>query len=131
LKSVVTRLSVLVLLALGAGVGAGVFIGSSEYRAEAALAFAAFAIATAVFSMRLTRTLLKSLEQFSQTLGRLAKGEFDAPVPEFGSIDELRRMSRQFAEFVAEVTRVLTSVRSAANALVAASSQVSSASQAL
>ena len=40
-------------------------------------------------------------------------------------------MSRQFGEFVAEVTRVLTSVRSAANALVAASSQVSSASQAL
>jgi methyl-accepting chemotaxis protein len=63
--------------------------------------------------------------------GRLAKGDFDAPVPEFGSIDELRRMSRQFGEFVAEVTRVLTSVRSAANALVAASSQVSSASQAL
>ena len=40
-------------------------------------------------------------------------------------------MSRQFGEFVGEVTRVLTSVRSAANALVAASSQVSSASQAL
>jgi methyl-accepting chemotaxis protein len=40
-------------------------------------------------------------------------------------------MSRQFSDFVGEVTRVLTSVRSAANALVAASSQVSSASQAL
>ena len=52
-------------------------------------------------------------------------------VPELDSIDELRKMSRQFGEFVAEVTRVLTSVRSAANALVAASSQVSSASQAL
>ena len=81
--------------------------------------------------MRLTRSLMQWIEQISQTLTRLAKGDLDAPVPEFGSIDELRRMSRQFGEFVAEVTRVLTSVRSAANALVAASSQVSSASQAL
>jgi methyl-accepting chemotaxis protein len=89
------------------------------------------AVATGLFMAQIARSLLTSIEQVSQTLSRLAKGDFDTPVPEFGSIAELRRMSRQFGEFVGEVTRVLTSVRSAANALVAASSQVSSASQAL
>jgi methyl-accepting chemotaxis protein len=131
MKSVVMRLAVLVLLALGAGAAAATMVALPEIRMEALLVFIPFAAVTAIFAMRLTRTFLQSIEQISQTLGRLAKGEFDAPVPEFGSIGELRRMSRQFGEFVGEVTRVLTSVRSAANALVAASSQVSSASQAL
>jgi methyl-accepting chemotaxis protein len=130
-KSVVTRLSLLVLLAVCAGATAGALIVSPERRFEATILFVSFAAATAIFAMRLVRTFVQSIEQISQTLGRLAKGEFDAPVPEFGSFVELRRMSRQFGEFVGEVTRVLSSVRSAANALVAASSQVSSASQAL
>ena len=126
-----TKLSLLVLLALAAGLSAGAMITLPEWRWQATIVFLLFATATAVFARRLALALVQSIEQVSQTLGRLAKGDFDAPVPEFGSIAELRRMSRQFGEFVGEVTRVLTSVRSAANALVAASSQVSSASQAL
>jgi methyl-accepting chemotaxis protein len=126
-----TKLSLLVLLALAAGLSAGAMIALPEWRWQATIVFLLFATATAIFARRLTLALVQSIEQVSQTLSRLAKGDFDAPVPEFGSIAELRRMSRQFGEFVGEVTRVLTSVRSAANALVAASSQVSSASQAL
>ncbi|HXU05940.1 MAG TPA: methyl-accepting chemotaxis protein, partial [Polyangia bacterium] len=129
--SVVMRLAVLVLLALIAGAGAATSMALPEQRLWAIPVFLVFTAATVIFAMRLARTLLDSIEQISKTLARLAKGEFDAPVPEFGAIGELRRMSRQFGEFVGEVTRVLTSVRSAANALVAASSQVSSASQAL
>jgi len=126
-----TKLSLLVLLALAAGLSAGAMIALPEWRWQATIVFIPFATATAIFARRLALALVQSIEQVSQTLSRLAKGDFDAPVPEFGSIAELRRMSRQFGEFVGEVTRVLTSVRSAANALVAASSQVSSASQAL
>jgi methyl-accepting chemotaxis protein len=126
-----TKLSLLVLLALAAGLSAGAMIALPEWRWQATIVFLLLAAATAIFARRLALALVQSIEQVSQTLSRLAKGDFDAPVPEFGSIAELRRMSRQFGEFVGEVTRVLTSVRSAANALVAASSQVSSASQAL
>src|SRR5690349_4196060 len=131
MRSVVTKLSVLVLLAMAAGIAAGCMISWPEWRTQALACFLALFAAAVVFALRLVRSLVQSIEQVSLTLARLAKGEFDAPVPEFGSIAELRRMSRQFGEFVGEVTRVLTSVRSAANALVAASSQVSSASQAL
>ena len=131
LKSVVARLSLLVVLALGAGAAAGVIVVWPEQRLWAALAFLPLAVATIIVVKRLAQTLVRSIEQISDVLGRLAKGEFDAKVPELGSFEELRRMSRRFAEFVAEVTRVLTSVRAAANALVAASSEVSSASQAL
>jgi methyl-accepting chemotaxis protein len=131
MRSVVTRLSLLVWLALVAGAAGGALITWPERRFEAGLIFVPVLAATLIFAMRLARTLVQSIEQVSVTLSRLSKGDFDAQVPEFGSIVELRRMSRQFGEFVGEVTRVLTSVRSAANALVAASSQVSSASQAL
>jgi len=131
MKSVVTRLSILVLLALAAGAaGVAVFTLPDHWLQALGIFILCFAV-TVIFAMRLVRALVQAIEQVSQTLTRLAKGEFDAPVPEFGSFVELRRMSRQFGEFVGEVTRVLTSVRSAANALVAASSQVSSASQAL
>jgi methyl-accepting chemotaxis protein len=131
LKSVVARLSLLVVLALAAGVAAGVVLAWPEWRLWAAVAFLPLAVATALVVRHLARSLVRSIQQISETLARLAKGEFDAPIPELGSIEELRQMSRRFAEFVAEVTRVLTSVRAAANALVAASSEVSSASQAL
>src|SRR3954465_12704964 len=131
MRSVMTKLSLLVLLALAAGLSGGATIALPEWRWQATIVFLLFATAAAIFARRLALALVQSIEQVSQTLSRLAKGDFDTPVPEFGSIAELRRMSRQFGEFVGEVTRVLTSVRSAANALVAASSQVSSASQAL
>jgi methyl-accepting chemotaxis protein len=131
MKSVVTRLSLLVVAALAAGAAAGAMVMSDDNRGLAALVFVPLMTVTVIAAMRLARSLMQWISQISQTLTRLAKGDLDAPVPEFGSIAELRRMSRQFGEFVAEVTRVLTSVRSAANALVAASSQVSSASQAL
>jgi methyl-accepting chemotaxis protein len=131
MKSMVARLSLLVLLALGAGVAAGAMMTMPEWRWGAAALCLALLAGTALFAVHLTRSVMAWIKQISQTLTRLAKGEFDAPIAEFGDIAELRRTSRQFAEFVAEVTRVLTSVRSAANALVAASSQVSSASQAL
>jgi methyl-accepting chemotaxis protein len=127
----VTRLSILVVLSLAAGAAAGIALSSTEWRLWGAIAFAPLAFGTAWFVGRLVRALVRAIEQISETLTRLAKGDFEAAVPELGSIEELRRMSRQFGEFVGEVTRVLTSVRSAANALVAASSQVSSASQAL
>jgi len=127
----VVRLAAVVFLALGTGVAGAAMIALPEERSIAVGAFVALAAFTTALAMRLARSLMQSIEQISQVLSRLAKGDFDTPVPEFGSFVELRRMSRQFGEFVAEVTRVLTSVRSAANALVAASSQVSSASQAL
>jgi len=131
MKSITTKLSLLVLLALAAGLAAGAMIAWPEWRGQATIVCLLFAAGAAVYARRMGLALVHSIEQVSQTLSRLAKGDFDTPVPEFGSIAELRRMSRQFGEFVGEVTRVLTSVRSAANALVAASSQVSSASQAL
>jgi len=131
MKSVVMRLAIMVLLALAAGAAAAAMFTLPERGLEALLLFVPCFAVTVIIGMRLARALVQSIEQVSRTLTRLAKGEFDAPVPEFGSFAELRQMSRQFGEFVGEVTRVLTSVRSAANALVAASSQVSSASQAL
>jgi methyl-accepting chemotaxis protein len=131
LRSVVARLSLLVVLALAAGVAAGAMLAWPDRRLGAALVFLPLATATVLVVKRLAQSLMRSIEQISATLARLAKGEFDAPVPEIGQLEELRRMSRRFGEFVAEVTRVLTSVRAAANALVAASSEVSSASQAL
>jgi methyl-accepting chemotaxis protein len=121
----------LVLLALATGAAACALVLWPDRRLEVALALVPLAASTVIFVKRLVQSLVGSVEQISQALTRLSKGEFDAPVPELGSIEEMRRMSRQFGEFVGEVTRVLTSVRSAANALVAASSQVSSASQAL
>jgi len=131
MKSMVARLFLVVLLALGAGAAAGAVLMSPDWPVWA-LGATVVLLGGAVFlTFHLGRSLGNWITQVSQTLTRLAKGEFDAAVPEFGDIAELRRMSRQFAEFVGEVTRVLTSVRSAANALVAASSQVSSASQAL
>ena len=131
MKSMVARLSLLVLPALGAGVAAGAMVAAPEWRGVATLVFLALITVTAMIAIHLVRSMTKWIGTISQTLNRLAKGDFDAPVPEFGTFSELKRMSQQFAEFVGEVTRVLTSVRSAANALVAASSQVSSASQAL
>jgi methyl-accepting chemotaxis protein len=127
----ITRIMALAFLSLGAGAAGVAAIAWPERRLESALAFAALLCLTASLAIRLERSLAQAINQISQTLSRLSKGDLDATVPEVGSIRELRRMSRQFGEFVAEVTKVLTSVRSAANALVAASSQVSSASQAL
>src|SRR5579871_621960 len=126
-----TRIVVLSLLALAAGGAGATAILMPEMRLTAAIACVVLLALTTWFGQQFTRSLALAVNQISQTLSRLAKGDLDASVPELGSIDELRRMSRQFGEFVGEVTRVLTSVRSAANALVAASSQVSSASQAL
>jgi methyl-accepting chemotaxis protein len=127
----VTNLWLIVLLALIAGTSAGAGIALPEWRTAAALLFLVLTAAALVLGTVLARALARSIHQISQTLGRLAKGELDAPVPELGSVAELRQMSAQFGAFVREFSRVLTSVRSAASALVAASSQVSSASQAL
>jgi methyl-accepting chemotaxis protein len=127
----ITRISVVAVLGLAAGVAGGVAIVSPEWRILAGAACVPLALATAVLAQILASTLTSGMEQISKTMARLAKGDFEAKPPEVGAINELRHMSRQFGEFVTEVTRILTSVRSAANALVAASSQVSSASQAL
>ncbi|HXT96785.1 MAG TPA: methyl-accepting chemotaxis protein [Polyangia bacterium] len=127
----VTRLVALCLLALATGAAGATALLWPELRLGAAPACLCLLAITAIVARQVTRALAQSINQISETLSRLAKGDLDAPVPELGNIEELRRMSRQFGEFVSEVTRVLTSVRSAANALVAASSQVSSASQAL
>ena len=127
----VTRIVGLCLLALATGAAGAMAVVSPELRLAAAVAGVCLLALTTAFARQLAWSLAQSINQISETLSRLAKGDLDATVPELGTIDELRRMSRQFGEFVAEVARVLTSVRSAANALVAASSQVSSASQAL
>lgn len=127
----ITQVVVLSALALAAGAAGAAAIACPEQRVQAALALAVLLAGTAAFARAFVHSLVHPIKQISETLARLAKGDLDASVPELGSIDEVRRMSRQFGEFVGEVTRVLTSVRSAAGALVAASSQVSSASQAL
>jgi methyl-accepting chemotaxis protein len=126
-----TRIVALAFLSFAAGAAGVAIIAWPERRSECAVALAALVGLAATVAIRLERSLAQAINQISQTLSRLSKGDLDATVPEVGSIDEVRRMSRQFGEFVSEVARVLTSVRSAANALVAASSQVSSASQAL
>jgi methyl-accepting chemotaxis protein len=126
-----TNLWLLLLLPLCAGVCAATAVVQPEQRTLAALAAMLLVGAAAVFARNLARSLARSIQHISQTLSRLARGELDAPVPDLGSIEELRQMSAQFGTFVREFSRVLTSVRSAASALVAASSQVSSASQAL
>jgi methyl-accepting chemotaxis protein len=126
-----TRIVVLSLLALAAGSAGATALVWPEARLPAAAAFVGLLALTTAFARELARTVASSINQISEILSRLAKGDLDVTVPEHSTIDELRGMSRQFGEFVGEVTRVLTSVRSAANALVAASSQVSSASQAL
>jgi|tagenome__1003787_1003787.scaffolds.fasta_scaffold20898178_2 methyl-accepting chemotaxis protein len=126
-----TRIVVLCLVALATGAAATAAVVWPDLRLQAALTGVCLVAVTAALARQLARSLTQSINQISETLSRLSKGDLDATVPELGTIDELRRMSRQFGEFVAEVARVLTSVRSAANALVAASSQVSSASQAL
>jgi methyl-accepting chemotaxis protein len=123
-------LIVVLAVASGASLGAALFL--PDRRAAAAGLFLLLTGGTVLLAVGLARALSRSIEQISHTLQRLSKGEFDASVPpELGSVAELRNMSTQFGAFVSEFTRVLTSVRSAANALVAASSQVSSASQAL
>jgi methyl-accepting chemotaxis protein len=126
-----TRIVLLCLVALATGAAATAAVVWPDLRLQAALTGVCLVAITAALARQLARSLTQSINQISETLSRLSKGDLDATVPELGTIDELRRMSRQFGEFVAEVARVLTSVRSAANALVAASSQVSSASQAL
>jgi methyl-accepting chemotaxis protein len=132
LKSrLLTRVWLILLLGVGAGAMVGIIVTSPEQRLMAAGALVPFMAAAIVVGNNLARALARSVQQISQTLSRLSKGELDAPVPELASIDELRQLSAQFSAFVREFTRVLTSVRSAASALVAASSQVSSASQAL
>jgi len=132
LKSrLVTNLWLLVLLALGAGASGVAAVALPEWRAAASLISVVLVGAAGAFATSLARSLSLSIQQISQTLSRLAKGELDVVVPEGAAIEELRQMSAQFAAFVREVSRVLTSVRSAASALVAASSQVSSASQEL
>ncbi len=127
----VNRLWIVAGAALLAGVVGGAAIACPQWRIAAAATFVPLVLATALLLLRLSTALVGGIEQISTTLTRLAKGDFEVKVPELGSVTELRKMSKQFGEFVSEVTRILTSVRSAANALVAASSQVSSASQAL
>src|SRR5512142_838307 len=90
MRSVVTRLATRVSLALVAGAAAGAMLTWPEQRIVAGATFVLFLAVTIIFAMRLARALVQSIEQVSQTLSRLAKGEFDAPVPEFGSIAELR-----------------------------------------
>ena len=127
----ITRITLVAVAALVAGVVGGTAIMSPQWRIPALAAFVPLALATALLVQLLSATVTNGLEQISKTMSRLAKGDFEVKVPELSSVSELRGMSRQFGDFVSEVTRILTSVRSAANALVAASSQVSSASQAL
>jgi methyl-accepting chemotaxis protein len=126
-----TNLWLLAALALAAGASIAAALISPDLRAAGGMAFVLSALGAVVAGLVLNRALARSIEQISQTLSRLAKGELDVPVPEINSIDELRKLSSQFGVFVREFSRVLSSVRSAASALVAASSQVSSASQAL
>ncbi len=68
MKSVTTKLSLLVLLALAAGVTAGAMIAWPEWRAQATIVFLLFAVATAVYARRIGLTLVHSIEQVSQTL---------------------------------------------------------------
>jgi methyl-accepting chemotaxis protein len=125
------RLLMIALLGLAAGLAGGVALVSPVWRIPAAATCLPLALGTLLLLLSLAGAMTSNIAQMSETMARLAKGDFEAKVPELGSIPELRRMSGQFGEFVHEVTRMLTSVRAAANALVAASSQVSSASQAL
>jgi methyl-accepting chemotaxis protein len=127
----VTQVVALSVLGAVAGAMGAAVVAWPEQRLAAGVALALLVAAIAAFARRLVESLTQPLNQITETLGRLAKGDLDATVSELGSIEEVRRMSRQFGHFVGEVTRVLSSVRSAAGALVAASSQVSSASQAL
>jgi methyl-accepting chemotaxis protein len=124
-------LSVLVLVALTAGVALGAGLVEEGRRMAAATIFVPLAGATVVITIVLARSLVRSIEQISATVVRLSKGDLEGIALGSSPVVEIREMSGRFAEFVKEFTHLLTSVRSAASALVAASSQVSSASQAL
>ena len=84
-----------------------------------------------LMAWRLARALTGPMKLMTEALRRLAQGDLEAPLPALEKGGEIGVMSSHFGEFVREFTRVLNSVRTAAGALVAASSQVSSASQAL
>ena len=84
----VTRFSLLVLLALATGAAACALALWPDRRLEVALVFVPLAAGTVIFVRRLVQSLVGSVEQISQALTRLSKGEFDAPVPELGSIEE-------------------------------------------
>jgi methyl-accepting chemotaxis protein len=129
--SLFAKLLALALTPLAAGGLLGAIAATSDRRVEAGVAMLALAVAITIAVWRLARTLVARIEKMSEALRRMAKGDLDAELPDVKAADEFGRMSWQFVEFIREFSRVLTSVRSAAGALVAASSQVSSASQAL
>jgi methyl-accepting chemotaxis protein len=88
-------------------------------------------VATVIFAWRLSRTIVNPIRDMTKAIGRLSRGDLEAALPDAKTSGEIGAMSAQFGEFVNEFSRVLGSIRSAAGALVAASSQVASASQSL
>jgi methyl-accepting chemotaxis protein len=124
----------LCLIAFG-GLGGGLLVGAAgaatDRWGEAALAALLLAAGTLAAVRRLARGVVAPTRQMTVALSRLSKGDLDAAPPEATTAGELGSMSKHFSEFITEFSRVLGNVRSAAGALVAASSQVSSASQAL
>jgi methyl-accepting chemotaxis protein len=125
------RVTFLACGALLSGAAVGAAAGVTGHFSEAALVFLLLTAAVVAGARRLSRAIINPTRQMTVALGRLSKGDLEASLPDAGAGGELGAMSSHFAEFVTEFSRVLGSIRSAAGALVAASSQVSSASQAL
>jgi methyl-accepting chemotaxis protein len=129
--SLLTKLSLLGLLWFLAGGAAVAALTAPSRTLPAGALSVVLTVAAAVAAWRLARSLTQPLKLMITALQRLGKGDLEAILPSMSHSGETGTMARHFAEFVKQFSQVLHNVRSAAGALVAASSQVSAASQAL
>jgi methyl-accepting chemotaxis protein len=127
---ILIKLYLVCLSALVGGLCAGLTFATGRSLLAGAVVLGAAGLALAL-AWRLSRAIIKPIEQMTAALGRLTKGDLRPLAPENRPEGALGAMSAHFSEFVTEFARVLSSIHSAASALVAASSQVSSASQSL
>jgi methyl-accepting chemotaxis protein len=129
--SLLTRLSLLGLVWFLAGGAAAAAATAPEHTLPAGALSVVLTFTAAALAWRLARSLTQPLRLMVSVLQRLGKGDLEAALPPVNPRGETGVMARHFSEFVKQFSQVLHNVRSAAGALVAASSQVSAASQAL
>ena len=130
-----TRVLLLAVLALASGVAGGAALFASGWGGPGMMAASILGLGALGLAIWIHRTIAAQLRRMTEILRTLAKGDLNTALPDVpdgnGTADEVTLLLRQFLDFVREVSPVMTNVRSASNALVAASAQVASASQGL